>query len=568
MHLGYVVCDGATSERSHLVFPKPVSISPAHLPLSAAHRRARRETLQLLLLAQTDLSGSTEVAVDLVARGRANGWWDVALLAEWAGVVAVSSGGDARDLEPGVELLGRWAERCGDAASRALSLATRARMAVYRSAEEMSSTATLADLVTAAVLLEGGEGGAIERVAAHVECALCFGQRGFWEAEAEQYDLALAVDVLAEDPGLSAEEYHLAGARWAIANNRAELECHWMCALYLLGDTDGLHRRAADARRAVAAALRSGLPVEWCPELEAVEALVDALAGGPARDAGAVLERLEPGTPFAGVALLAAALACAADDPGAAAERAELAVACLDRSDLTVEHELALFVTVELEVQRWGTGATGLRLARHHQQWRWAQRLASLHSMRALMEFDRSRAERETLERDARVDELTRIANRRGYQRYVQAVEGASAAIALVVIDVDHFKEINDAFGHEVGDRALQRVAAVISGQARPRDLAARMGGDEFVLILNGADIGVARHRADQIVAALDRAGRETEDGYRAPIAVSAGIAVGTVEQLQFLGRMADAALYRAKSAGGRRVVVAGPDAPLPALPR
>jgi hypothetical protein len=272
-----------------------------------ARRQARRDAQFLIHLAQTDLAGSPEAATSIVERAVACEWWDVALLAEYAGVVAVTSGGDASGLGRAVDAVGTWAERCGDAASLALFHALRARAAAFLS-DEVVSPATDNDLATASVLLERREGGAVERVTAHVECALLFGRRRFWELEAAQYDLALAVDVLAEDPGLDRRELQVVGARWAIANNLAEAGGHRMSGRYLIGDAAGLCHAAVDARRVIAEAVASGLPEAWLPEIDAVAVLVDALTGLDVVEAAVeVGERLEPGTPFEGMALLAGA---------------------------------------------------------------------------------------------------------------------------------------------------------------------------------------------------------------------------------------------------------------------
>jgi diguanylate cyclase (GGDEF)-like protein len=535
-----------------------------------ARRQARRDAQFLIHLAQTDLAGSPEAATSIVERAVACEWWDVALLAEYAGVVAVTSGGDASGLGRAVDAVGTWAERCGDAASLALFHALRARAAAFLS-DEVVSPATDNDLATASVLLERREGGAVERVTAHVECALLFGRRRFWELEAAQYDLALAVDVLAEDPGLDRRELQVVGARWAIANNLAEAGGHRMSGRYLIGDAAGLCHAAVDARRVIAEAVASGLPEAWLPEIDAVAVLVDALTGLDVVEAAVeVGERLEPGTPFEGMALLAGALAGRHRAPARSAETVEAAIVRLAGSDLEVEHELALLLAVELDADRAGTVTAGLRLARHHHRRDWDQRIANIHSMEALMEAARSQAERASLERDARFDELTGIANRRGYHRYLEAVERSPLRpVALLVVDVDRFKDINDQSGHDAGDRALRRVAGVISGQARTGDLAARMGGDEFVLILEGADGDAARSRAQQILSALGRRGRAGAD-YEAEIAVSIGIAVGATDQLEAMVRKADAALYAAKALGGRRAVVSGQPQPigLPPSPR
>jgi diguanylate cyclase (GGDEF)-like protein len=520
--------------------------------------RARREAQLLMVRVQTDLAGSTAAARQLVATCDDHGWADAALLAEYVSLIASATGGDASAVAPGVAAVYRRAEQSDDPAALSLALAIRARMA--RQTDSVAASASVeTDLARAVVLLERGDGRAVERVSAHVECGLCFDQRHFWEMEVEQYEAALAIDVIAEEPVMADLGQGIAGDRWAINNNLAELQSRWMCDRYLVADHTSLADSASEALQVIDEARTSGLPPEWLPELDAVRVLVGGLAGHDVRRAADdAAERLESGTPFHGAAVLGAALAWRSIDGDAAAVAVEVAVAELSASDLSVEHEVALLLAVELEADRQGGPTAGLRLARHEHRRRRGQRSGGMRSMQALLAAERFGAERASLERDARIDELTRLANRRGYHRFLEQLERShDRPVAMLVIDVDRFKAINDRFGHEAGDRALRRVAGVISGQARPDDLAARMGGDEFVLILDGARADTATRRAEQIVGSLARAGRGSPAAeYPGAIAVSIGIAHGPADQVEVLNRRADAALYEAKSAGGGRVIL------------
>jgi diguanylate cyclase (GGDEF)-like protein len=119
-----------------------------------------------------------------------------------------------------------------------------------------------------------------------------------------------------------------------------------------------------------------------------------------------------------------------------------------------------------------------------------------------------------------------------------------------VTLDLDHFKRVNDERGHEAGDRALAMVGRVIADHVRGADLAARWGGEEFVVVLPGADAAAARAFAERVRGAV----ADSRDG----LTLSAGVAVttGPPDPRALLGA-ADAALYAAKRAGRDRTVVA-----------
>jgi len=123
----------------------------------------------------------------------------------------------------------------------------------------------------------------------------------------------------------------------------------------------------------------------------------------------------------------------------------------------------------------------------------------------------------------------------------------------VLLIDVDHFKSFNDAFGHPAGDDALKAVAALLHGIARKKDLVARYGGEEFVVVLAGV-------AADEAVVAADRyrAAVEVAAWAHRPVTISVGVSTFSPGMdIAALVSAADEALYRAKGAGRNRV--AGP---------
>lgn len=180
------------------------------------------------------------------------------------------------------------------------------------------------------------------------------------------------------------------------------------------------------------------------------------------------------------------------------------------------------------------------------------------------------------LESQVRMDPLTQVANRLALDEAVAGAWGRAlregASLALLMIDVDHFKAYNDHYGHVAGDRCLQRVAAALgSALGREGDLLARYGGEEFAVLLPGADgeaaLAVA-HRLHDVVRALslEHRGSATRGivtvsmgvAYLRPAdgADAAAVARTGVDAAQPLFQQADAALYRAKQLGRDRVVL------------
>jgi len=164
-------------------------------------------------------------------------------------------------------------------------------------------------------------------------------------------------------------------------------------------------------------------------------------------------------------------------------------------------------------------------------------------------------------QRKAATDSLTGLPNRRAAEDRARELMDAGQPYAVALLDLDHFKRLNDTRGHEAGDQALRLFADTLRIRLREADLAARWGGEEFVLLLPDASAEQAQAVVDRVRADLAAA---LLTGGSASFTVSAGIADSTMNpRLEQLLRIADEALYAAKDAGRDRAVI-GSGRPVP----
>jgi diguanylate cyclase (GGDEF)-like protein len=176
----------------------------------------------------------------------------------------------------------------------------------------------------------------------------------------------------------------------------------------------------------------------------------------------------------------------------------------------------------------------------------------------------------ESLKFHAEHDSLTGVLNRRAIRdvlrRELARCRREGQTLGIMVVDVDHFKRINDRFGHGAGDAALVTVVQRIAASLRPYDLVGRYGGEEFLVVAPGCDLELTQRLAERIRAAVsDEAvflGNENMT-----LTVSLGITLGTAESdPEFLVAAADSAMYQAKW-NGRNRVEASLEAPHPEVP-
>lgn len=169
---------------------------------------------------------------------------------------------------------------------------------------------------------------------------------------------------------------------------------------------------------------------------------------------------------------------------------------------------------------------------------------------------------RARLDFQARTDELTGLANRRGFKEFVgeseQRGKHGKGLFAVIIGDLDDFKEINDIYGHDVGDSVLQEIGSTLKGLVRAEDLVVRWGGEEFLILLQETDLNGARVLADKIRRQIASTDIVVQDK-RVSVTMSLG-----VDAQQQNGNLyttlgsADKAMYEAKHRGKNCVVVAG----------
>jgi diguanylate cyclase (GGDEF)-like protein len=171
----------------------------------------------------------------------------------------------------------------------------------------------------------------------------------------------------------------------------------------------------------------------------------------------------------------------------------------------------------------------------------------------------RVRRERDLAQQAAEHDGLTGLLNRRALEQRLRALtdeaRAGGAGLAIMFLDIDHFKAINDTYGHAGGDLCLQAVAGRINAELRSGDYLGRWGGEEFVALLPGSNIDDARQVSERVRSSI--AGNPFAfEQHNMPVTISIGIAVldPLRDNAATLTARADAALYRAKQGGRNRV--------------
>ena len=524
--------------------------------LDDAHAAAIERAYELVGLAQGEnVDAEIGLAEDEAA---ARGWTDVRLLLKWARTMAARNTGadNAEYLRAMLDL----AETTGETSLLALALATAAarRTDLRRALDVTESTAT--PLVRAVALLDEPGGPVVHRAAAMIEVGVAAQDLGFWELAVEYYDRAERDLDGAVDPRL-AETVLL--QRRVLSYNRAEVVLDWSSAQAMIGNWDAAAPNAASALAGGFAAIDGDWPPSWELEHRAHLYLLAALAGrSPADEAEFALPADEPSTGVSPATIVALGesigAARSADTVGAARLAADLA----DRLGWATPQGTRL-LCMSIAARQPGTPAAVAAYADELALLRWNARLDQVAGLRDAIDVERQRRDHEQLRQQVLVDELTGLANRRGYRAYLNALLTPGAApdgpeeYAVMMVDVDHFKQVNDRFGHDVGDLVLARISQVLAAHVRSMDLAARLGGDEFVVVLTGVGPDHPEKRAQEIIDAVrEQAWDEVAPGLS--VSISVGVHRGGVQELPTLLTDADRNLYHAKNNGRGRVAATG----------
>jgi len=195
-------------------------------------------------------------------------------------------------------------------------------------------------------------------------------------------------------------------------------------------------------------------------------------------------------------------------------------------------------------------------------------RSAARYAVRDLVELEHEKCDLFEL---ATIDPLTKALNRRAFTRFsereLNRFKRDNTRLTTLMLDIDHFKQVNDVHGHAVGDRVLTKMVAVAANVLRQEDLIGRLGGEEFAIVLVDSGAEAAVHVADRIRQAIKQVKFPGESG-PFNVTVSIGVAEPLIAEASIddVLERADAALYEAKRSGRDRVIVAAENLPLQPL--
>lgn len=502
------------------------------------------------------------------------GWPDVALLAA-AGqaMYALLWSTDRAEVERDLDALVSRAQSVGVPQLVGLALALRGLAAAGRD----DSAAVLADVGSAVALVDDLDLPALDRCTVLVVCAAAYNALSLWELVDELYDAASGLEALCEQPVQAP----------AVAVNRVLVRLEWATALFELGaEQEAVERLQRAAEAAELAVATANLPDLWQLEVracrDALGLVLAALQGpAPASAPGWVDDRLEI------AARHRAALRAAGDVeflPLLDALEA-LSLHRLGRSEEATAAARLLVLPVSASsgarsFPAWvrsevlSGGGPEEAVAAHREygmvvsRARWTARQGLLAAARSKTAGERLSADHARLSRVVLLDPLTGLSNRRCFDAWRVSAPAHDRTTALLLIDMDSFKEINDVHGHAVGDEVLRRVGAVLAAHVRAGDMALRLGGDEFAVVLQDdhVDAGqpvpdlatfhrTATGRAEAIREAVARADW-SQVAVGLQVAVSVGVAVAVLgphhhAAADRLYREADTDLYVVKSRGG-----------------
>jgi diguanylate cyclase (GGDEF)-like protein len=365
-----------------------------------------------------------------------------------------------------------------------------------------------------------------QRCLAHVITAAALNTLRVWELVDELYAAALS------DPAAAA----LARQSEAVAINRVLIGLEHGLALLITGDEPAARTRLREAAALVEAALVQDLRPHWRHDAMAARDVVHLLLGEPVELP--VEEHLAALTAEGDLEVLPLLEAAIALTGGAIDAHRPVSASSGARS-------FPLWVRARVLADGSPAALAAAEHAQLAERLLWESRSAVLAAVRAQVGVERRRVEHDRLARAVHTDPLTGLHNRRRFDDWLQ--RPGSGPTALLLLDLDGFKAVNDRHGHAAGDEVLRRLGLILRAAVRPNDLAVRQGGDEFAVVLQDPDLdeaavlsraeGIARTVADEDWGGID-------------VRVSIGAALATDPSGPSLYAAADAALYRAKRDG------------------
>ena len=456
-----------------------------------------------------------------------------------------------------VNLMLQAADREGSQGWRSCALGSRAYqvLRVDNHVAEHHVEVALQDLVDAETALAGGGEDSVVAENAYTAVALGYHELRLYELALPHYEAAFSV---------AAQDGRAAANQTMWLSNIAVMHLEWALELYRVRQTAEAeeHSLAAGAHAALAYERAAGPDMQMWRQ-DALLLAGCAAADGP--DPAEAARRIE--TNCAALAergqrmevafawpFLAVALRRSGEHDRAmqVIERAasELPVDAGWLMTAAVYHTRAILLADEGGRAATAALAYGDSLA----QALWRQRQGTLQTATTMKSYDRLRSEHARVALTAETDSLTEVANRRAFDRVVEMMgaSGDDRRVAVLLVDVDDFKRVNDTLGHAAGDAVLRAVAGVLGAEIRDGDLVARLGGDEFVVLLPGARATAAYLVADRMAKVISALPDHAAT-------VSIGVASGATSAVLSTLHAADTAMYVAKRAGGNQATFQEP---------
>jgi diguanylate cyclase (GGDEF)-like protein len=521
------------------------------MTFDAAHRAAHVRAYDLLQAVQGDDRPATLRALPAaIADANEHNWSDVAfLLAAAQTVDVVSHCTDSTQTQAAVAALVEHATELGSPALQAIALGLRAVAA----AATGETADLIADAARAVALLDDEDQSALDRSVGYVIAGAAFNSLRLWELVDEFYGRALEF-------GPESRASHQTAA---VAINRVLVRLEWALSAVEFGDDERATDLLTRVLEAVPAALAEPMPELWHCDVRTCADVASLLLGGCEVDT--YLSRLDEHrrslldcADIEALPALEAATVLALWQSG----QREAALAGVGGLMSTVPsassgaRSFPLWVRAKVLAEADPSAATAAQLDHSRELGRLVRqsRLSVLAAARAQIHIERRRREHEALSRAVETDALTGLRNRRMFEAWLrEPSRDAGLSTALMLIDIDDFKEVNDTFGHDCGDQVLRMVADLMASAIRAGDVAIRHGGDEFALLIEGEQLldSTVLERADQLSAAI-AAAPWSQVATGLAVSVSIGVGLSAFASAAELYKIADAALYRAKRNGSR----------------